>query len=135
MNVPEGAQLSEDGNYWWDGAEWQLVADGGGDESGGGVDLAGALAEQGIEIPAEAADPEYLRQMTDHVSSWYGDLDDTERTMVDVLTSEGGDHVLADPEVGLVDQNDPLIAAFANTDMSLGQSLDATNAALEQATS
>jgi hypothetical protein len=23
--VPEGAQLSEDGNYWWDGSDWQPV--------------------------------------------------------------------------------------------------------------
>ncbi len=27
-NVPEGAQLSEDGYYWWDGAEWQTVDNG-----------------------------------------------------------------------------------------------------------
>jgi acyl carrier protein len=25
VSVPEGAQLSEDGNYWWDGAAWQPV--------------------------------------------------------------------------------------------------------------
>lgn len=24
-NVPEGAQLSEDGQYWWDGENWQQV--------------------------------------------------------------------------------------------------------------
>ena len=24
-NVPEGAQLSDDGQYWWDGENWQLV--------------------------------------------------------------------------------------------------------------
>ena len=23
--APEGAQISEDGNYWWDGAAWQLI--------------------------------------------------------------------------------------------------------------
>lgn len=23
--VPEGAQLSEDGQWWWDGADWQAV--------------------------------------------------------------------------------------------------------------
>ena len=26
MTVPEGAQLSEDGHYWWDGSDWQPVA-------------------------------------------------------------------------------------------------------------
>lgn len=24
-NVPEGAQLSDDGQYWWDGENWQAV--------------------------------------------------------------------------------------------------------------
>jgi len=24
-NVPEGAQVSDDGNYWWDGNQWQPV--------------------------------------------------------------------------------------------------------------
>lgn len=28
-NVPEGAQLSEDGHYWWDGTDWQPVDAGG----------------------------------------------------------------------------------------------------------
>jgi hypothetical protein len=39
-NVPEGAQLSEDGQWWWDGNEWQAVQTTGGTpesgESGGG---------------------------------------------------------------------------------------------------
>jgi hypothetical protein len=26
--VPEGAQLSEDGSYWWDGSDWQPVPQG-----------------------------------------------------------------------------------------------------------
>ncbi|HEV8561087.1 MAG TPA: hypothetical protein VGR06_32585 [Actinophytocola sp.] len=25
MTIPEGAQLSEDGYYWWDGSQWQPV--------------------------------------------------------------------------------------------------------------
>jgi hypothetical protein len=25
MTMPEGAQRSEDGHYWWDGSQWQLV--------------------------------------------------------------------------------------------------------------
>jgi hypothetical protein len=27
-NVPEDAQRSPDGHYWWDGAKWQLIDDG-----------------------------------------------------------------------------------------------------------
>jgi hypothetical protein len=26
-NVPEGAQRSDDGRWWWDGSEWQPVPD------------------------------------------------------------------------------------------------------------
>jgi hypothetical protein len=25
-DVPEGAQISDDGNYWWDGEQWQPIA-------------------------------------------------------------------------------------------------------------
>lgn len=32
---PEGAQLSDDGHYWWDGQNWQLVE--GGPAAGGGA--------------------------------------------------------------------------------------------------
>jgi hypothetical protein len=31
MTMPEGAQLSEDGNWWWDGSDWKPVAGGEGD--------------------------------------------------------------------------------------------------------
>jgi hypothetical protein len=35
-NMPEDAQLSEDGQWWWDGSQWQPVPGGGaGDDSGG----------------------------------------------------------------------------------------------------
>ncbi|HWS44908.1 MAG TPA: hypothetical protein VN636_03535 [Acidimicrobiia bacterium] len=27
-NVPDGATLSDDGNWWWDGSNWQPVATG-----------------------------------------------------------------------------------------------------------
>lgn len=47
-NVPAGATLSEDGHYWWDGQEWQLVQQqqydggtGGGDGGTGGEAPAG----------------------------------------------------------------------------------------------
>ena len=39
-NVPEGAQLSDDGQWWWDGQQWQLVdnanANSGSGDSGSG---------------------------------------------------------------------------------------------------
>lgn len=48
-NVPEGAQLSEDGNFWWDGKQWQLVT---GEASGG--DRAAARVVLGM--PASLSD-------------------------------------------------------------------------------
>ncbi len=32
-SVPEGAQLSEDGLWYWDGAAWQPVGDGAGSDA------------------------------------------------------------------------------------------------------
>jgi hypothetical protein len=159
MTVPDGAQLSEDGKYWWDGADWQPVPeDAGGsaevgqlsedgqwkwdgsqwqpaDGEGGGDGLHEALAAQGLDLPPEAADPDYVRQVLEHVSEWYSGLDSTAQAMVDALSQEGADMLLADPEVGIVSQDDPLIAAFAGTDKTLGESLQATGQALEQAQS
>ena len=53
-NVPDGAQLSDDGQYWWDGNAWQPV-DGGG---GGGGDAGAAAFDfdaNGLRIDAESS--------------------------------------------------------------------------------
>ena len=45
MAIPEGAQVSEDGQYWWDGEHWQAVTD---DVAGaGGEAQDGMLSEDG----------------------------------------------------------------------------------------
>jgi hypothetical protein len=170
MTVPEGAQLSEDGKYWWDGSDWQSVSeDGGGDtevgqlsddgqwkwdgsqwvavddaggEGGGaagdgaggdGGALQEAMSAQGFQLAPEVADADYIKQVHDHVANWYGGLDAQSQAIVDALAQQGGDTLLADPEVGVVAEGDPLIEAFAGTDKTLGQSLEATGQALEQA--
>ncbi|TDV40387.1 hypothetical protein [Actinophytocola oryzae] len=156
MTVPDGAQLSEDGKYWWDGSDWQPVPeDGGGStevgqlsEDGkwkwdgsqwqpadeeGGDGLHEALSSQGIDIAPENADAGYVQQMYDHLSDWYDSLDDVSKAVVDALSQEGADTLLADPTVGVVNADDPLVTAFAATDKTLGESLQATGEALEQA--
>lgn len=166
MTVPDGAQLSEDGKYWWDGADWQPVpegsaeqsaehsqevgklsddgqwkwdgnewqpVDGAGGADGGGDGLHEALTSQGIAIAPEAADTEYLKQVHEHVSNWYNGLDSNSQAIVDALSKQGADQLLADPEVGVVADNDPLITAFAANDKTLGESLAATEQALQQA--
>jgi hypothetical protein len=164
MTVPDGAQLSEDGKYWWDGSDWQPVPeDGGGstevgqlsddgkwkwdgdqwqpvdDETGDGAgaedaggDLHGALTDKGFDLPAESADADYIKQIYDHVSNWYDGLGDDDKAIFDALSAQGGDQILADPEVGVVNEGDPLIAAFAGTSNTLGESLQATGEALDQ---
>ena len=156
MSMPDGAQLSEDGKYWWDGSDWPPVPeDGGGttevgqlsedgqwqwdgsqwqpaDGAAAGGGLAGALAGQGIELPPESADPGYIQQMHEHLSSWYAELDEKGQAIIDSLAKNGADHILADPAVGVVSPDDPLITAFAATDKTLGESLEATGQALEQ---
>ena len=130
MTVPEGAQLSDDGNYWWDGSDWQPTGNAG--NAGDGAGLADALAQQGIAIAPEAADATYVQQVAMHVNSWYEGLDENSRAIVDALSKQGADALLGDPEVGVVSEGDPLIAAFSANSMTLNESLQATNQALEQ---
>lgn len=44
--IPEGAQISDDGNYWWDGSQWQLVDQGAGDGGQAAGDEDAVSAEQ-----------------------------------------------------------------------------------------
>src|SRR5215469_6743978 len=71
MTVPAGATLSEDGHYWWDGQQWQLV-----DHAGGGAQQTGAqqtAAGPGGGGGATPVDVYYdvagMSQPTDH-SCW-----------------------------------------------------------------
>jgi hypothetical protein len=132
MTVPEGAQLSDDGNYWWDGSDWQPTGNAGGAQDGGGAGLADALAQQGIPLAPEAADASYVQQVATHVNAWYEGLDENSRAIVDALSKQGADALLGDPEVGVVMEGDPLITAFSGNSMTLHESLAATNQALEQ---
>lgn len=45
--IPEGAQVSDDGNYWWDGSQWQLVDQAAGEVAEtSGTEDAGVTAEE-----------------------------------------------------------------------------------------
>ena len=50
--APEGAQLSDDGQWWWDGQDWQPVPQG--DVPQSGDDRTAARVEQGM--PAALTD-------------------------------------------------------------------------------
>lgn len=50
-NIPEGAQRSDDGHYWWDGESWQPV-----DESAAGAGDERVTARLANGYPASADD-------------------------------------------------------------------------------
>jgi hypothetical protein len=77
--VPESATLSDDGQWWWDGSEWQPVPQDGGDRAAARVaqgmpasteDLtdehrASFLGEPTVEVEAEEADEVEVLAMDD----------------------------------------------------------------------
>ena len=56
-NVPEGAQLSEDGQYYWDGTDWQLVEGAEGAAGTEGTEGAGGEGGGAGDITAEELEP------------------------------------------------------------------------------
>jgi len=52
-NVPEGAQLSDDGKFWWNGEEWKQVDEGG---AAGGEDGERAAARVAQGLPPSLED-------------------------------------------------------------------------------
>jgi hypothetical protein len=67
--VPEGAQLSEDGQWWWDGTQWQAVdqQDGGQDGGGQGGDAGQATAEFAFDNNGVLVSPDDLDNPDNHV--------------------------------------------------------------------
>jgi hypothetical protein len=55
-DVPEGAQISDDGQWWWDGENWQPIDPGGGGGWGDGGGDGGGGDGGGGEQPAPAFD-------------------------------------------------------------------------------
>jgi hypothetical protein len=91
-NVPEGAQRSADGNWWWDGDKWQAVEQDGGAANGGAAGSGGqaeARVAQGL--------PAALHDLTDeHRAGHQGEptveVEALEAEEVEVLAmSDSGD--------------------------------------------
>jgi len=143
--VPEGAQRSEDGHYWWDGSQWQPVQDtqgqaGHAGQAGpaGGQDHAAALhqalGQNGVNVDASAVnDHEAVHRVVYQLHQWYSALDQGSRAIVDSLCGEGLTHLLADPEVGVVQEGHEFLNSLASTGHTLGSALEASGAALTQA--
>lgn len=101
--VPEGAQRSEDGHYWWDGSEWQQVPE---DERVAAVAAAagGGTADSGDSSGAGQISHEELAQITsedqlDDRSKPYFQPD-ADAVPDDTSDAEGGDVLSDEPADG-----------------------------------
>lgn len=140
-NVPEGAQRSEDGHYWWDGSQWQPVQDTAGQGAvqgqgqGGAAALHQALGQQGVNVDASSVnDHDAVHRVVYQLNQWYTALDGSSKAVVDSLCSEGLTHLLADPEVAVVQEGHDFLYSLASTGHTLGSALSASGAALQQTT-
>ena len=98
----QGRQLSDDGNYYWDGANWQLVDQG----ASGGGDPAAAQSAQSAQS-AQAADAQGRQLSADGSYYWDG----ANWQLVDQGAASG--HGGGDPQAGGV--GDPAATATAGT--------------------
>jgi hypothetical protein len=70
--MPEGTQYSEDGQWWWDGQEWQAVVQ---DEAE--LQSAPKVVQEGVPLQAEAetlSDEEWQAVINDVASSAYDEI-------------------------------------------------------------
>lgn len=137
--VPQGAQISDDGNWWWDGSQWQPMPQAGGDQTGpaGGQQPAihEALTSMGVSADASTVgDPQATAGVAATLAQWYGGLDSTSQAIVDALCSQGMTHLLADADVGVVPADSAnLLYAFASSGHTLGSAIDTLHQAIGQA--
>jgi hypothetical protein len=89
--VPEGAQLSEDGQWWWDGQDWQPVPQDGVPQDGVAQDgdRAAARVAQGMPAAAEEVTDE---QRAGFLAEPTVEVEAVEADEVDVLAmNDAGD--------------------------------------------
>ena len=71
--VPDGAQLSDDGNWWWDGEQWQPVSGGEAGSAESNVADAAASAERAFEAAWGAEIAKLKRMFSEHrYGCWCG---------------------------------------------------------------
>ena len=84
-DVPEGAQLSEDGQWWWDGQEWQPVPQDG--------DRAAARVAQGMPASTEDLTDEHRAK---HLGEATVEVDAVDADEVEVFAmTDSGEESLA----------------------------------------
>jgi len=124
--IPDDAPRSEDGHYWWDGSQWQLIdqADAGGGAAGSaGSSASSAGGSAGAPDPAGGGGGAH--PVFGQLQQWYDGLDGTSKAIVDALTAQGLAHLLADPEVGVVQSGAEELAQLDQNPQALGTALAA----------
>lgn len=123
MTIPDDAPRSEDGNYWWDGTQWQLI-----DHSQAGSSASsagGATGSAAAGAPDPAGGGGGAHPVFGELQQWYGALDGTSKAIVDALAAQGLAHLLADPEVGVVQHGAEQLAQLDQNPQALGSALAA----------
>ena len=126
--IPDDAPRSEDGHYWWDGTQWQLVdqADAGGAAAGSGSSAGSAAGSTPTAPdPAGGGGGGGAHPVFGQLQQWYDGLDQTSKAIVDALTAQGLAHLLADPEVGVVQSGGEELAQLDQNPQALGSALAA----------
>lgn len=137
----QGRQLSPDGNYYWDGSNWQSVGVGGASAtgtngSGGSAQsaFAQAMSQAGYHIDANAIpDLSTLQSGISSALQWYQSLDHTLQAGIDAATKDPGEASIALSHAGVASGIDSLLQAFDQLQGSLGELLQAAQQALQTA--
>lgn len=86
MSAPEGAQRSEDGRYWWDGTQWQLVETGAAPGTASGQEpediFSGSNVQQLMASSNEIAESAVQELVEDPEMKALYDTDPTEFTAI-----------------------------------------------------
>lgn len=98
-NVPEGAQLSDDGQWYWDGSDWQQV-EGAAESSDSSAAPTEAGADAGAEATSSDAWPENLDEWTDEQKDMFFTYND-QSTPSASLDADISDVPEIDEEAGL----------------------------------
>jgi hypothetical protein len=135
----QGRQLSDDGNYYWDGSNWQPAnqsAASGAEASGASqqAQFAQAMAQAGYNIDASALpDLGTLQTGISSALQLYQGLDPSTQGIIEAATADPGEASVGLSETGAVSGIDPLLQAFDQVQGSLGDLLQASQQALQTA--
>jgi hypothetical protein len=123
-NVPEGAQLSEDGQWWWDETNQQWNAVEGGDQSGGGGGggsfadkFVQEMSQAGVTVdPADVPEADTLKPAIEYAQNYINGMDDKMKAGFDAATKDDpASIVLSDDDINVAPALKGLLQDFDET--------------------